>query len=82
MFFGGGDGRCYAFEALASVPEKPVRLKTVWSCDCIPSEYKATGDLDPITYYGLGDKRTKGNIEQARWHVRRPKRNHRHAGLG
>ena len=24
VFFGGGDGVCYAFEALASVPEKPV----------------------------------------------------------
>ena len=43
VFFGGGDGVCYAFEALASVPEKPVRLKTVWSYDCIPPEYKATG---------------------------------------
>ena len=23
VFFGGGDGRCYAFEALASVPDRP-----------------------------------------------------------
>ena len=47
VFFGGGDGRCYAFEALASVPEKPVKLKTVWSFDCIPPEYKAVGGLGP-----------------------------------
>ncbi len=64
MFFGGGDGLCYAFEALASVPEKPVRLKTVWSCDCIPPEYKATGDWDPITHYCLGDKRVHGTLNK------------------
>ena len=28
VFFGGGDGVCYAFEALATVPDKPVKLKT------------------------------------------------------
>ena len=49
IFFGGGDGRCYAFEALRSVPRKPVKLKTVWSCDCIPEEYKFT------RWRGLGD---------------------------
>ncbi|MGA2030696.1 MAG: PQQ-binding-like beta-propeller repeat protein [Thermoguttaceae bacterium] len=64
LFYGGGDGRCYAFEALASVPEKPLRLKTVWSCDCIPPEYKATGDWDPITYYCLGDKRVHGTLNK------------------
>lgn len=26
---GGGDGVCYAFAALTSVPDQPVRLKTV-----------------------------------------------------
>jgi outer membrane protein assembly factor BamB len=62
VFFGAGDGKCYAFEALASVPEKPVRLKTVWWCDCIPAEYKVTGSWDPITYYCLGDKRTHGSL--------------------
>ncbi len=62
VFFGGGDGICYAFEALASVPEKPVRLKTVWSCDCIPPEYKAASERDPITHYCLGDKRVHGTL--------------------
>jgi outer membrane protein assembly factor BamB len=62
--FGGGDGRCYAFEALASVPKKPVRLKTVWSYDCIPPEYKATGKFDEITYYCLGDRRVKGTLNK------------------
>ena len=64
VFFGGGDGVCYAFEALTSVPEKPVRLKTVWSYDCIPAEYKATGDWDPITYFCLGDKRVHGTLNK------------------
>ncbi|MGA2067112.1 MAG: PQQ-binding-like beta-propeller repeat protein [Thermoguttaceae bacterium] len=59
VFFGGGDGRCYAFEALGAVPREPVRLKTVWSCDCIPPEYKRTDGLDWITRYCLGDKRVK-----------------------
>ena len=27
IFFGGGDSRCYAFEALRSVPPKPVKLE-------------------------------------------------------
>ncbi len=62
--YGGGDGLCYAFEAIASVPEKLVRLKTVWSFDCIPPEYKATGDLDWITHYCLGDKRVKGTLNK------------------
>jgi outer membrane protein assembly factor BamB len=62
VFFGGGDGRCYAFEALSSVPEKPVRLKTVWSYDCIPPEYRSFGDVDAISHYCLGDKRTRETL--------------------
>jgi outer membrane protein assembly factor BamB len=64
VFYGGGDGVCYAFEALASVPQQPVRLKTVWSCDCIPPQYKATGDWDSITHYCLGDKRVRGTLNK------------------
>jgi outer membrane protein assembly factor BamB len=62
LFFGGGDGCCYAFEALASVPEQPVRLKTVWWYDCIPPEYRAAAGEDSITQYCLGDKRVKGTL--------------------
>jgi outer membrane protein assembly factor BamB len=64
LFFGGGDGCCYAFEALTLVPEKPVRLKTVWWYDCIPPEYKAAAGEDRITHYSLGDKRVKGTLNQ------------------
>jgi outer membrane protein assembly factor BamB len=64
LFFGGGDGCCYAFEALASVPEEPVRLKPVWWYDCIPPEYKAAAGEDRVTHYCLGDRRVKGTLNQ------------------
>jgi outer membrane protein assembly factor BamB len=62
LFFGAGDGCCYAFEALASVPKQPIRLKTVWWYDCIPPEYKAAAVEDRITHYCLGDRRVKGSL--------------------
>ena len=49
IYFGGGDGWCYAFDA------KPVKegddkfLKTVWKFDCNPPEYKVK-DGKPIKY--------------------------------
>ncbi len=64
LFFGGGDGSCYAFEALDKVPDKAVRLKTVWWYDCIPPEYKAAAGEDRITHYCLGDKRVKGTLNK------------------
>ncbi len=62
VFFGGGDGRCYAFEALHDLPlrhagAKPLKLKVAWSCDCNPAEYKDFGALDWVTHYSTGDKR-------------------------
>jgi outer membrane protein assembly factor BamB len=64
IFFGGGDGVCYAFEALGHVPDKPVKLKTVWSFDCNPPEYKEFGGLDWATHYSLGDKRLKKSLNK------------------
>jgi outer membrane protein assembly factor BamB len=64
VFFGGGDGRCYAFEALASVPETPAKLNTIWSYDCIPPAYRSFGDLDAVSHYCLGDKRTRDTLNQ------------------
>ena len=64
VFFGGGDGCCYAFEALTSVPEKPVKLKTVWSCDCNPPEYKQFGGLSWAAHYSLGDKRLRQSLNK------------------
>lgn len=59
LFFGGGDGACYAFEALSKAPPKPAYLKKVWSYDCNPPHYKVR-DGKPIPYYA-GDKRKKNS---------------------
>jgi outer membrane protein assembly factor BamB len=55
IFLGGGDGVCYAFEALEQVPSQPVSLKKVWSYDCNPPQYKLP-DGKPARYM-VGDKR-------------------------
>jgi len=55
IFFGGGDGVCYAFEALDKTPEWTAVLKKVWSFDCNPPEYRFK-DGQPIDYYA-GDAR-------------------------
>ncbi len=57
VFFGGGDGWCYAFEALTAVPETPVKLTKVWAYDCNPPHYRVR-DGQPISFYA-GDKRKK-----------------------
>lgn len=59
VFFGGGDGICYAFEALTSVPSEAVHFKKVWSYDCNPPNYRyPLGDGHPFNYY-IGDRRKK-----------------------
>lgn len=55
VFFGGGDGKCYAFAALTEEPQAPVPLELVWSFDCLPDSYKYR-DGKLIPYYE-GDKR-------------------------
>jgi outer membrane protein assembly factor BamB len=65
VFFGGGDGVCYAFAALAAVPEKPLRLKTVWWYDCDPPAYKSFGGLQRVAHYCRGDKRRSDSINTA-----------------
>jgi outer membrane protein assembly factor BamB len=64
IFLGGGDGTCYAFEALTSVPKEPVTLKTAWRVDCIPPEYRSFGGMDMMVHYTLGDKRRKDTINK------------------
>lgn len=59
VFFGGGDGLCYAFEALKGIPKEPIHFKKVWSYDCDPPNYRdPLGDGKPFNYY-IGDKRKK-----------------------
>ena len=55
VFFGGGDGKCYAFAALTAMPEEVAPLELVWSFDCLPDAYKYR-DGKLIPYYE-GDKR-------------------------
>jgi len=55
IFLGGGDGRCYGFEALTDAGEKPVHLKKAWSYDCNPPEFRYRNSK-AIPYY-QGDKR-------------------------
>ena len=64
IFLGGGDGACYAFEALDKRPDEPVILKTAWRVDCNPPEYRAFGGLDMMVHYTLGDKRRKDTLNK------------------
>lgn len=59
IFYGGGDGVCYAFEAIEKSADKPQRLRTVWTYDCNPREYKLR-DGKPVAYYA-GDKRKRNS---------------------
>ncbi len=64
VFFGGGDGVCYAFEALTTVPAEPVHFKKIWSYDCVPPYYRdPLGDGQPFNYY-IGDMRKKYTTNQ------------------
>ncbi|MCX7010128.1 MAG: PQQ-binding-like beta-propeller repeat protein [Kiritimatiellaeota bacterium] len=69
IFYGGGDGCCYAFETLTAVPTNTAKLKTVWWCDCNPPEYRITvGDLHWSTLCSLGDKRRKNSLNKQNSH--------------
>ena len=66
VFFGGGDGKCYAFEALTKTPKLPVKLKTAWVFDCNPPEYKCYDaiKMDPVEHYVRGDKRRANSLNK------------------
>lgn len=68
VFFGGGDGICYAFEALTSTPDKLVHFKQVWSYDCVPPNYRdPLGDGKSFNYYIASARRaTSGLCSKAR----------------
>jgi outer membrane protein assembly factor BamB len=58
IFFGGGDGVCYAFDPVASATDELQQLKKVWWYDCNPPHYRYR-DGKPIDYY-QGDRRKLG----------------------
>jgi len=45
IFFGGGDGWCYAYEPITERSPEPAILKEVWRFDCNPPGYRARGDM-------------------------------------
>jgi outer membrane protein assembly factor BamB len=60
VFFGAGDGVCYAFEALRSASPQTLPLKKAWSFDCNPPPYRfASGK--PIKYRDGDVRRKAGN---------------------
>ncbi|MDD5349621.1 MAG: PQQ-binding-like beta-propeller repeat protein [Chthoniobacteraceae bacterium] len=65
VFFGGGDGICYAFQALVKAPKKPpVPLVMAWWMDCVPPEYRSLSGKDRITDYALGDRRRADTLNK------------------
>ena len=64
VFYGGGDGRCYAFEPPPITGGQPGKMKTVWSFDCNPAEYKVFGGLPLIVHYYRGDTRWGGTLNE------------------
>jgi len=60
VFFGAGDGICYAFEALQQAYDHPVLLKKVWWFDCNPPHYRYR-DGKPIDYWSGDARFSKAN---------------------
>ena len=60
VFFGAGDGVCYAFEALHTATPKPTFLHKVWSFDCNPPEYRYK-DGKLIDYWAGNKLENRGN---------------------
>jgi outer membrane protein assembly factor BamB len=61
IFFGAGDGVCYAFEHAASpLPSHTVPLRKVWSFDCNPPEFRFK-DGKPIDYWAGDVREHSGN---------------------
>ncbi len=55
VLYGGGDGVCHAFKAVAGAPPENGLLVNVWALDANPPEYR-TQDGRPIDYWA-GDRR-------------------------
>ncbi len=52
IFYGGGDGMCYAFDAQpvpSADPRRPGTLKNVWRCDCNPPDHRQI-EGKPVPY--------------------------------
>jgi len=58
VLYGGGDAVLYAFEPLTKMPDEPVKLKKVWSYDCMLPEYWVKDDQGKLIDYRAGDRRS------------------------
>jgi outer membrane protein assembly factor BamB len=78
IFFGGGDGVCYAFEALSAAPEHSVTtahsvtaapvvpLKKVWSFRCNPPQYLVRNGK-PVDYWDGDSRKHRGNHDDGKF---------------
>lgn len=83
ILYGGGDGRCYAFEPVTGEPpasgatedgdgrEAVAGLRRIWVADCNPPHYRRNDDGSEVPY--SWKKITKGKIgpERDRWNKER-----------
>jgi len=60
IFYGAGDGLCYAFAPLAAAAASPTPLTKVWSFDCNPPDYKVVNG-QKVNYRDGDKRRNKGN---------------------
>ena len=60
IYFGGGEGVCYAFAPLDRAGKEVQTLRKIWSCDCVPESYK-TQSGKPVKYRDGDIRRKKGN---------------------
>ena len=79
VFFGGADGICYAFEALTEVPNEPIHSRRSGSSTAI----RRTSAIPTGKAVQLLHRRQAQEIhdQQGRRHIRRPQRDHLHAGV-
>jgi outer membrane protein assembly factor BamB len=60
IYYGGGEGICYAFAPLEKAGPQVAKLQKIWSCDCVPEEYK-TQNGQRVKYRDGDIRRKKGN---------------------
>lgn len=63
IFFGGGDGRCYAFEAVKKTGQGIDTLKLAWSYDCNANQYRINDDGSKALYAAHNRKIQSGPSE-------------------
>ena len=66
VFYGAGDGVCYAFDAVTATADEPRFLHKVWSYDCT-APYRVDQHGKAIDYWS-GDRRGgRGNLDDGRF---------------